>query len=96
MSIATDRQRAYLARGRRFRSTPADALSRLFVASFSAWVATFPRRDDSVDNIQAELELRGEAVPFNLVATQVEEIMALTSELAGFAGTSAGLEFPHM
>lgn len=93
MTAANDRQRAYLARGRRFRSTPAEALSLLFVAGFSAWVATFPRRDDSVDDVQAEFELRSEAVPFELVAKQIEEIMALTSELAGFADAHSGAEF---
>lgn len=85
MAATNDRQRAYLARGRRFKSKTAEALSLLFVAGFSAWVSTFPRRDDSVDDVQAEFELRGEAVPFDLVATQVEEIAALTSELMGFA-----------
>ncbi|HEY5795409.1 MAG TPA: hypothetical protein VIU82_10365 [Bosea sp. (in: a-proteobacteria)] len=88
MIATNDRQRAYLARGRRFRSTPAEALSLLFVAGYSAWVSTFPRRDDSVDDVQAEFELRGEPVPFDLVAPQIEEIMALTSELMGFAGRS--------
>lgn len=93
MTIATERQRAYLARGRRFRLTPIDALSLLFVAGFSAWVSTFPRRDDSVDDVQAEYALRGVAVPFHLVLPQVEEIAALTLELAGFAEAPGDGEF---
>lgn len=93
VAATNDRQRAYLARGRRFRSKSAEALSLLFVAGFSAWVSTFPRRDDSVDDVQAEFELRGEAVPFELVATQVEEIAALTSELMGFADKPAESAF---
>jgi hypothetical protein len=93
MHATNDRQRAYLARGRRFRSTPTDILTLLFVAGFGRWVSTFPRRDDSVDDVQAEFELRSEAVPFELVAPQVEEIAALTLELAGFAEAQSGAEF---
>lgn len=92
MAATNDRQRAYLARGRRFKSKSAEALSLLFVAGFSAWVSTFPRRDDSVDDVQAEFELRGEAPPFDLVATQVEEIAALVTELSGFAEAPAGAD----
>ncbi len=93
MIATNDRQRAYLARGRRFRSTPEEGLTLLFVAGYSAWVSTFPRRDDSVDDVQSEFELRGEAVPFHLVAPQIEEIMALTSELMGFAEASSAMDF---
>lgn len=93
MTAANDRQRAYVARGRRFKSKSAEALSLLFVVGYSAWVSTFPRRDDSVDDVQSEFELRGEPPPFDLVATQIEEIAALTSELMGFADKPAGSAF---
>ena len=93
MTASNDRQRAYLARGRRFRSTSAEALTLLFVADFSAWAATFPRRDDSVDDVQSEFEMRGELPPFELVGKQIEEIAALTIELAGFAIAQSGSDF---
>ncbi|MCV9937691.1 hypothetical protein OIU35_15155 [Boseaceae bacterium BT-24-1] len=93
MLPSNDRQRAYLARGRRFRSTTPTELARLFVAGYDAWLATFPRRDRSVDDVQAELELRGEAPPFESVSKQIEQIAALTSELMGFADAPSGSGF---
>ncbi|AMJ63254.1 hypothetical protein AXW83_25750 [Bosea sp. PAMC 26642] len=70
---------------------PLADLTTLFVAGYHAWIETFPRRDDSVDDVQAEFELRGEAVPFDLVEKQIEEIAALVTELSGFA--QCGAEF---
>ncbi|AMJ61389.1 hypothetical protein AXW83_14775 [Bosea sp. PAMC 26642] len=68
-------------------------LTTLFVAGYHAWLDTFPRRHDSVDDVQAEFELRGEAVPFDLVEKQIDEIAALVTELSGFAEPQLTAQF---
>ena len=64
---------AYLRRGREHAGLTIEAAKDLWVASFKAWVNDRSRSRERVfADVNAEMDLRGEALPFERVNNEVE------------------------
>ena len=68
----------YLARGRRYAGLPTDEVKTRWVAAFREMVADLraPERQQAAQDLEAELTLRKEDVPYDLVRTELESFSA--------------------
>ena len=65
----------YLRRGREHVGLTTEAAQELWIATFQAWVSDRTQnRERAFNDVNAELDLRGESLPFEKVPNEVEVI----------------------
>jgi hypothetical protein len=79
-----DHAHGYVQRGRRFSAMPTEELKQRWVATFKAYVADvqLPRLKADMDDLEAELNVRKETPPFDLVGVELEALIAMASAAA--------------
>jgi hypothetical protein len=92
---AVERQRSYLARGRRYRALAIAALDTAWATAFTALcLHGDPSRLQDIDDLSAELSVRGRPTPSHLVEHIMPEVRARLERTMtdGIAALSAARE----